>query len=845
MNPLFPKEVLPPPEKGWGKYGYGIFGMKNFFAAFFRKLTFSRQLGLTITLGILCLALLASVVGSWQGNKRVRDGLLEQGKQITESLARQSALALIYFSADNANEAVNVTLAFPGVVGVEIRNNKGQVLLTRGEVNLAEFLVQPKHSEGLQAAAMLSTESSSSWRFTAPVYSRSAEETPFSEAATQEFLGNVSVVMSKAELSKRTADIFKINLFISFFFALLFLLLLRKLTRSVAHPLEQLSTSMERAQMGESGVRAVPGGPRDIADMAHVFNSMMSELEQREAALRIAATAFEVEEGVFVTDEKTLIVQVNQAFTRLTGYRADEAIGNTPALLKSGRQNAEFYQSMWSTIQRDRNWKGEIWNKRKNGEIYPEWLSITAVVDQDGRVTNYVGAFVDITERKQAANDLHQLAFYDPLSQLPNRRMLLDRLRHAVATGARNRTSGALLFIDLDNFKTLNDTKGHGVGDMLLVEVARRLLASMRECDTVSRFGGDEFVVLLEGLSEEAEQAATQAQEVGEKVLQVLSQTYLLEGNEFYSSSSIGITLFFDYEEKLDELLKQADTAMYEAKRSGHNTLRFFDPEMQAKLEVRAQLEVDLRQALLNQEFQLFYQLQVNYTGRVLGAEVLLRWIHPQRGMISPLQFIPLAEETGLILPIGQWVVETACAQLKTWEQDASTRDLVLAVNVSAKQFSQPDFVTQVWAAVQRHAINPWKLKLELTESMLHENIEDTISTMNDLKAIGIQFSLDDFGTGYSSLQYLKRLPLDQLKIDQSFVRNLTTDQADVVMVMTIVDLGMSFEVDVIAEGVETEAQMKMLHRYGCANFQGYLFSKPVPLEQFEMLLSERKKLNL
>ncbi|MEK7811401.1 MAG: bifunctional diguanylate cyclase/phosphodiesterase, partial [Pseudomonadota bacterium] len=359
-------------------------------------------------------------------------------------------------------------------------------------------------------------------------------------------------------------------------------------------------------------------------------------------------------------------------------------------------------------------------------------------------------------------------------------------------------------------------------------------------CDTVSRFGGDEFVVLLEGLSEEAEQAATQAQEVGEKVLQVLNQTYLLEGNEFHSSSSIGITLFFDHEEKLDELLKQADTAMYEAKRAGHNTLRFFDPEMQAKLEVRAQLEVDLRQALFNQEFRLFYQLQVNYTGRVLGAEVLLRWLHPQRGLVSPLQFIPLAEETGLILPIGQWVLETACAQIKSWEHSASTRDLVLAVNVSAKQFSQSDFVTQVWAAVQRNAINPWKLKLELTESMLHENIEDTIATMNDLKAIGIQFSLDDFGTGYSSLQYLKRLPLNQLKIDQSFVRNLTTDQADVVMVMTIVDLGMSFEVDVIAEGVETEAQMKMLHRYGCANFQGYLFSKPVPIEQFEMLLSTR-----
>jgi diguanylate cyclase (GGDEF)-like protein/PAS domain S-box-containing protein len=815
--------------------------MKKTFTTYFHKFTFSRQIGIMVTLGILILALISSIAGSWQGNKRMRDNLIEQGQQITENLARQSALALIYASADNANEAVNITMAFPGVVGVEIRNTQGETLLTRGEVNLAEFFEQPKHKAGLQASAMLSTENSRAWRFAAPVYSQPPAESPFGEEIKPEFLGNVSVVMSKDELARRANDIVITNLFTSFFFALLFLWLLRKLTRSVARPLEQLSDSMERARLGESHVRAVPGGPKDIAEMAYAFNSMMTELEEREADLRIAATAFEVEEGVFVTDDKSVIIQVNQAFTRLTGYSAEEAVGNTSAILKSGRQDAEFYRNMWATIQRDRNWKGEIWNKRKNGEIYPEWLSITAVVGKEGKVTNYVGAFVDITERKQASADLHQLAYYDPLSQLPNRRMLLDRLRHAVATGARNRTSGALLFIDLDNFKTLNDTKGHVIGDMLLVEVAKRLLANMRECDTVARFGGDEFVVLLEGLGEETAQAATQAQEVGEKVLQALCRPYLLDGNEFHSSSSIGITLFADYKQSLDELLKQADTAMYESKKSGRNTLRFFDPEMQAKLEARSELEVGLRQALLNQEFQLFYQIQVSHAGRVLGAEVLIRWIHPEKGLISPLQFIPLAEETGLILPIGQWVLETACAQIKTWEQDVSTRNLVLAVNVSAKQFCQPDFVTQVQAAVHNHAINPWKLKLELTESMLHENIEDTIATMNELKTIGIQFSLDDFGTGYSSLQYLKRLPLDQLKIDQSFVRNLTTDNADVVMVMTIVDLGMSFEVDVIAEGVETEEQLRMLHRYGCSNFQGYLFSKPVPLKEFEALVHQAK----
>ncbi len=442
--------------------------------------------------------------------------------------------------------------------------------------------------------------------------------------------------------------------------------------------------------------------------------------------------------------------------------------------------------------------------------------------------------------RKKNEAAIFQLAFHDSLTDLPNRRMLIDRLRHVLSYRADNAVQAALLFIDIDNFKTLNDIKGHNIGDLLLIEIALRLRSCARAGDTVARLGGDEFVVMLEGLSSEPEQAAAQANAAGEKIRQSLNRPYQLNDFEHLSSCSIGISMF-SQGGSAEDLLKNADMAMYEAKKSGRNTLRFFDPEMQEKLEARSELEVGLRQALRNQEFQLFYQMQVNYAGHVLGAEALLRWFHPQRGLISPLQFIPLAEETGLILPIGQWVLETACAQIKTWEQDASTRELVLAVNVSAKQFSQSNFVGQVQAVVQNHAINPAKFKLELTESMLQENIEDTIATMNELKTIGVQFSLDDFGTGYSSLQYLKRLPLDQLKIDQSFVRNITTDKDDEVMVMTIVDLGMNFEVDVIAEGVETEAQMNLLHRHGCSSFQGYLFSKPVPIEQFEELLKHGK----
>ncbi|HEX5338117.1 MAG TPA: EAL domain-containing protein [Gallionella sp.] len=816
--------------------------MKKLFITFFQKITFQRQLGITVTLGILFLALFSSIVGSWQGNERVRHDLLEQGQHITDNLARQSSLALIYSSTDNVAEAVNATMAFPGVVGVEIRNANGGVLLVRGEVNLAEFMEQPNHTSGLQAAAMLNAESRKAWHFAAPVYSQPSGDTPFSEAASPEFLGHVSVVVSKEPLTRLTSDIFLTNLVTSLSFALLFLLLIRFLTRNMVRPLNELSAGMGRAQAGESQVRVDPAGPKDIADMAFAFNSMMSAQEEREAALRIAAIAFETEEGMLVTDEHAIIIRVNQAFTRLTGYSAEEAVGQNPSMLQSDRQGAEFFQQMWASLHKDNCWQGEIWNRRKNGEVYPEWLNITAVTGKDGRVTNYVGTFVDFTERKQAENEIHHLAFYDPLSQLPNRRLLLDRLRQAVASGARNETGGALLFIDLDNFKTLNDTKGHGIGDLMLIEVARRLLACVREGDTVARFGGDEFVLLLEGLSEEKTLAAVQAQGVGEKVLETLNQPYHIEGEVFHSSSSLGITLFIDYKEKLDELLKQADTAMYEAKKSGRNTLRFFDPLMQQALEARAQLEIGLREALLKQQFLLYYQMQVDHTGHILGAEVLLRWIHPDRGLIPPQQFIPLAEETGLILPIGHWVLENACHQLKAWETNPHTRDLQLAVNVSVRQFRQADFVAQVSDILARTAINPMRLKLELTESIVLDDVDDTIAKMMALRKVGVSFSMDDFGTGYSSLAYLTQLPLNQLKIDQSFVRHIGTKASDSTIIQTIIGMANNLGMDVIAEGVETQPQRDFLEANGCLLYQGYLFGMPVPGDEFDALLNTRQQ---
>jgi diguanylate cyclase (GGDEF)-like protein/PAS domain S-box-containing protein len=575
----------------------------------------------------------------------------------------------------------------------------------------------------------------------------------------------------------------------------------------------------------------------EITISHYVLSAEAAERQKVESELSIAATSFESQESMIITDANGVILRVNKAFIDTTGYTAEEAVGQTPRLLKSGRHNADFYREMWETIHRTGKWRGEVWDRRKNGEVYPKLLSISAVKKKDGAITHYVGSHIDITERKVAEDEIKMLAFYDPLTHLPNRRLLLDRLKQALASSARSGRGGALLFIDLDNFKTLNDTLGHNIGDILLQEVAQRLESCVREGDTVARLGGDEFVVMLEDLSEKEIEAAAQTEAIGEKILASLIRPYQLASHDYRCTSSIGATLFNDYHQSIDELLKQADIAMYQAKNSGRNALRFFDQLMQDTINARASLEGELHKALENHQFHLYYQIQVNDLHSPLGAETLIRWIHPERGLVSPAQFIPLAEETGMILPIGQWVLEAACAQIKEWQQDANTRNLVLAVNVSAKQFRQADFVTEVQSLIQRHAINPMLLKIELTEGMLLDNIDDTIQTMTALHEFGVQFSLDDFGTGYSSLQYLKQLPLDQLKIDQSFVRDIAVDNSDKAIVSTIIAMAKSLGLDVIAEGVETEVQRQFLLDTGCTHYQGYLFGKPVPIEQFEILL--------
>ena len=563
----------------------------------------------------------------------------------------------------------------------------------------------------------------------------------------------------------------------------------------------------------------------------------ITERKEAESSLRIAAIAFESQEGMVITDAAGTMLRVNRAFTEITGYPAGEALGRNMSQLKSGRHDAAFYAEMWQSIRRTGLWQGEVWNRRKNGEVYPEWLTITAVKGDDGKTSHYVAALTDITLRKAAEDEIKHLAFYDPLTRLPNRRLLLDRLHQALAACGRSHRQGALLFIDLDNFKTLNDTLGHDIGDVLLQEVTQRLTGCVREGDTVARLGGDEFVIMLEDLSENAQEAGAQSQAVGEKALAAVNRPYLLVGHAHSSSASIGVTLFDEHHRDVNELLKRADLAMYQAKAAGRNLLRFFDQGMQAAVTARAAMETELRAGIEAGQLLLHYQAQVDGEGRLTGAEALVRWQHPQRGLVFPAEFIPLAEETGLILPLGQWVLETACARLAAWAAAPATSRLVLAVNVSPRQFRQQDFVERVLAVLDRSGAEPEKLKLELTESLLLDNVEETIAKMEALKARGIKFSLDDFGTGYSSLSYLKRLPLDQLKIDQSFVRELPTGTNDTAIACTIMALGRSLGMAVIAEGVETEAQRDILARHGCLAYQGFLFSRPLPSEEFERLL--------
>jgi diguanylate cyclase (GGDEF)-like protein/PAS domain S-box-containing protein len=575
-----------------------------------------------------------------------------------------------------------------------------------------------------------------------------------------------------------------------------------------------------------------------------VFATDTTERKHMELALaenqaRLSALVRAIPDMVFLKDVNGAYLSCNPETERFFGLKEAQILGKTDFDLHT-REMAEVFRARDQRVM-----------ETGVAETFEEWMTYaengyrglfetikTPIRDADGRITGVLGVARDITARKRAEQEVERLAFYDSLTNLPNRRLLLDRLQHAVSASARSESHGALLFIDLDNFKDLNDTLGHDMGDRLLEQVAQRLVTCIRESDTVARFGGDEFVVMVENLSLDAEEAITEAGWVGEKILIALNQPYALGGAEHHSTPSVGIVLFRGNTQSVDDLLKRADMAMYQAKAAGRNTLCFFDPDMQAAVSARSALEADLRQGLQRQELLLYYQAVVDAEGRLQGAEALVRWQHPQRGLVSPAAFIPLAEQTGLILPLGQWVLQSACEQLVAWQRNAATQGLSIAVNVSARQFRHPDFVAQVLEVLRLTGARPQRLKLELTESLLLQDVEDIIAKMNALKSRGVGFSLDDFGTGYSSLSYLKRLPLDQLKIDQSFVRDVLSDPNDAAIAKTILALAHSLDLQVVAEGVESQGQLEFLKRNGCRAFQGYLFGRPAPVQVLEQALA-------
>ncbi len=560
-------------------------------------------------------------------------------------------------------------------------------------------------------------------------------------------------------------------------------------------------------------------------------------LDKTNAELRIAAAAFNAQEGMIVTDTKGVILSANRAFVSLTRYTMEELVGRTPRLFRAHRRDAEFYQSMWHSVQSTGGWQGDMSLRTKSGEHCARWLTISAVKNEAGEVTNYIGSYYDISKLKHAEEKIQELAFFDQLTGLPNRVLLIDRVRQALNANTRNKSFGALLFIDLDNFKTLNNSLGHDVGDQLLKKAAQRISRCVRTDDTVARFGGDEFVVLLANLgTQEARAAALQAEAIGEKILAAFVETFQLDPYEYPCTPSVGVTLFSPEDRNVDELLKRADLAMYDAKTAGRNGLRFFDPVMQTMISARAALETDLREDLKKERLLLHYQPQVDHEGRLVGAEALARWPHAQRGLVPPGEFIPVAESAGLILPLGALVLKIACQQLAQWSTDPATEHLTVAINVSALQMRQKNFVEQVRAIIEQTGADPHRLKIELTESTLVSNVDDVIAKMKKLKAIGIGFSLDDFGTGYSSLSYLKRLPLDQLKIDRNFVKDVLVDPNDAAIAQMIIALSKSLGLSVIAEGVETEEQYAFLASHGQLHYQGYLFGYPLPPKDFEEL---------
>jgi diguanylate cyclase (GGDEF)-like protein/PAS domain S-box-containing protein len=573
----------------------------------------------------------------------------------------------------------------------------------------------------------------------------------------------------------------------------------------------------------------------DLAAKMHAMNDAQIELRLFEKIFQT------VSESIVITTLDGTITHVNNTYLQTTGYALHEVIGQNPRMSSSGLHSTAYFQAMWLSIEEIGSWQGEIWDKRRNGEIYPKWLSIDTVYDDDGLPQRYVGIFMDLSDIKATEKQLETMAYYDRLTNLPNRRLLLDHLEELVGSQERGEFNAALFFLDLDGFKKINDLFGHRIGDQLLVEVANRLRQCVPANDIVGRLAGDEFLILMEFLGADYLAAAEHAVMLAEQVVEVLGGSYQLQDRVVQTSASIGITLFSQSSgDTVETLLTKADTAMYEAKKSGRGSIRFFDPDMQKALSVRTQLERKLQRAVETGSFKLVFQPQVDYNGQVVGAEALIRWFDDELGAISPVQFIPLAEEMHLIEDIGRWLLAEVCQLLQEWSKDSLFRSIPIAVNISGEHFNADHFADELHAVVQRYQVSPAQIKIELTESTVVKNIEESIAKMQLLQQYGFRFSMDDFGTGYSSLSYLRRLPFDQIKIDQSFVRDMLEDASDAFIVHSVINLTEMLQIEAIPEGVETEAHYRRLIDMGARLFQGYLFSKPLPREECEAFIRSR-----
>ena len=571
-------------------------------------------------------------------------------------------------------------------------------------------------------------------------------------------------------------------------------------------------------------------------NVLRIIATSLSAVIERKASLeslRRSAAAFEsTRDGVIITDLEPRIVAVNRAYTEITGYSEVESLGRNPNLIRSGHQDASFYSEMWQSLTDKGHWQGEIWNRRKSGEVYPQWLTISTVRDDHGEPRNYVGVMTDISQLKRSEAELERLAHYDPLTQLPNRALVRLRLEHAIDQAGRNDHSIAVLFVDLDRFKNVNDSFGHPVGDELLVAIAQRLKSRLRSEDTLARLGGDEFLLVLEHVHEPSE-----AGQVAQTLINLLDDPFVLSGGqEVYIGSSVGISLYPQDSRSTTELIQHADAAMYQAKAHGRNTYRFFTAELSIAAHRRVQLETRLRRALERDEFRLYYQPKVDVeTGRIVGCEALLRWQDPEHGLVPPADFIPVAEETGLIVGLGEWALRTACEQAQAWRR-AGLPPLTMAVNLSARQLWQPELPHRIGEIIAQTGFPPEWLELELTESMIMGQEALAAERLASLKALGLRLAIDDFGTGYSSLAYLKRFPIDVLKIDRSFVDDIPQDVNDMEIASAIVAMARALRIEVVAEGVETAAQLAFLREQRCAMYQGFLFSEPVPADAFARL---------